>query len=569
LRPRLIAIFLVIVIAPLGLLGWLGVRLARDEQEAVRARMQALLESGLADTRTVIERVVERRRRELLELTDVPTLEPGVLRKQGRRQPVVLQLFALGRDCGRIHPPVDGPLTRDEREFAARAGGIWPDMLAICRAGSRGANANANEPTPEATTDAGAASSMGSSASAKASASAVNGEAQRLIVGGGAADEDHGWYVRPVGGSGADVFFWRRHSAGGLVGAELDSIRLMADIVAELPHAGVQDAESPQGRTVLEDASGRVLYQWGDAAKPDDGGLAAELSPRHPLAAWTLRRSLPGSALAEAMGGSVRLSLITSLIAAGLVLLGLAAYFLTQQSRLMREAARKVGFVNRVSHELRTPLTNIRLYAELLEGRLGEADDKSKNQLEVIVSESQRLSRLIGNVLAFSRGQQGRLRVHPTRGRVDDVIRTVLEHFSVSLADREVAVTFEAGAEAEVLVDGDALEQILGNLVGNVEKYAPSGGLLEITSRQEGERTAVRVADRGPGIPAGQRDRVFEPFHRLSDKLTDGVSGTGLGLGIARDLARLHGGDLKVVPSERGTCLELTLNTPPASGESR
>ena len=533
MNPRLTAVFLVIVLAPLVLLGWLGVRLARDEQDAVRERMQALLESGLNDTRTVVERVIERRQRELLQLTDLPALDPGTLRERGQRQPAITQLFALGPDCGRVHPPVDGPLTTAEREFAARSGGIWPDLLAICRASSASASPGARE--------------------------------QRLEVGGGFADAEFGWYVRPVGGSGLDLFFWRRPAAGGLVGAELDSIRLIADIVAELPHAGTQDSGSPQGQTRLEDATGRGLYQWGDPVT-GAAGPTAELDLLHPLAGWTLRRSLPESALADAMGGGLRFSLITSLVLAGLVLLALAGYFLTQQARLMREAAQKVGFVNRVSHELRTPLTNIRLYAELLQGRLEDSDEKSRGQLDVIVSESQRLSRLIGNVLAFSRGQQGRLKVLPARGRVDDVIRTVLDSFSISLADRGVAVSFEAGAPDEVLVDGDALEQILGNLVGNVEKYAAAGGVLEISSRQTAEQTTVCVSDRGPGIPAGQRERVFEPFHRLSDRLSDGVSGTGLGLGIARDLSRLHGGELRVAPSEHGSCLELKLHTPPANG---
>jgi signal transduction histidine kinase len=139
----------------------------------------------------------------------------------------------------------------------------------------------------------------------------------------------------------------------------------------------------------------------------------------------------------------------------------------------------------------------------------------------------------------------------------------VLEHFSAPLESRGVKTVFHAGAAAAVQFDRDAVEQILGNLFSNVEKYAASGGSLEITSRQDGQMTSITVRDRGPGIPRGQEQRVFEPFQRLSNKLTDGVTGTGIGLTIARDLARRHGGDLVVVPTEGGACLQLDLRTPP------
>src|SRR6185503_4134452 len=105
-------------------------------------------------------------------------------------------------------------------------------------------------------------------------------------------------------------------------------------------------------------------------------------------------------------------------------------------------------------------------------------------------------------------------------------------------------------------------EQILGNLFSNVEKYAAQGGLMEVTSRQNGSTTLIVVADRGPGIPRGQEEKIFDPFHRLSNKLSDGVTGTGIGLSIARELARKHGGDLKAVASDVGACFLLELRTP-------
>jgi len=202
------------------------------------------------------------------------------------------------------------------------------------------------------------------------------------------------------------------------------------------------------------------------------------------------------------------------------------------------------------------------MYAELLERDLPEGDSRAARQLGIIVAESARLSRLIGNVLTFSRQQNDRLALHHSAGSIDLCISFVLEHFHAALEAKGVASAFDAGAGGAVLFDRDAVEQILGNLFSNVEKYAAAGGQMQVCSRQQGDTTTIRVADRGPGIPRGQEERIFEPFHRLSNRLSDGVTGTGIGLTIARELARRHGGDLRVVPAEQGACLELQLHTP-------
>ena len=88
---------------------------------------------------------------------------------------------------------------------------------------------------------------------------------------------------------------------------------------------------------------------------------------------------------------------------------------------------------------------------------------------------------------------------------------------------------------------------------------------MEVASRQSGSTTSIVISDRGPGIPKGQEEKIFDPFHRLSNKLSDGVTGTGIGLTIARDLARRHGGDLRAVASDTGARFELWIHTPPST----
>ncbi|MCB1808815.1 MAG: ATP-binding protein, partial [Candidatus Competibacteraceae bacterium] len=112
-------------------------------------------------------------------------------------------------------------------------------------------------------------------------------------------------------------------------------------------------------------------------------------------------------------------------------------------------------------------------------------------------------------------------------------------------------------------LDPDVLEQILNNLLGNVEKYVAAGDQVTLASWQHGEQSFIRLQDDGPGIPARERQRIFEPFYRLGSALTEGVSGAGLGLTISRELARLHGGDLELEPTSTGACFLLRISTPP------
>jgi signal transduction histidine kinase len=268
--------------------------------------------------------------------------------------------------------------------------------------------------------------------------------------------------------------------------------------------------------------------------------------------------------MASVSGRGALVGFVSVGAALALMVVTLAVYFYRESARGMREAAQRVSFVNQVSHELKTPLTNLRLYAELLASRLPAGDGTSHEYVEVLVSESRRLSRLIGNVLTFAKEQRNGIDLHMRPGVIDDAVSCVLDHFRPSLESAGVAVEFYAGAGQRVCFDSDALDQILGNLFGNVEKYAVGGGRMNVVTRHVGGETWITVADSGPGIPQDQRERVFAPFVRLSDRPSDGVAGTGIGLGIARGLARLHGGDLTLEASERGAVFKAVLRTPPA-----
>lgn len=124
--------------------------------------------------------------------------------------------------------------------------------------------------------------------------------------------------------------------------------------------------------------------------------------------------------------------------------------------------------------------------------------------------------------------------------------------FEPSFTSKGLSASVSGAAPRKIEADPDAVGQILGNLLSNVEKYAAQGKKVEIDVSQDEAATRIAVRDYGAGIPEGHREKVFDPFYRVSDKLSDGATGTGIGLTIARELARLHGGDLVLEPAEPG-----------------
>lgn len=224
--------------------------------------------------------------------------------------------------------------------------------------------------------------------------------------------------------------------------------------------------------------------------------------------------------------------------------------------RALRNAEQRVSFVNRVSHELKTPLTNILLNADLA---ADGADAKGRQRLARVQEETRRLARLIDNVLAFSRRGASPLPA-PAPLALRSLVAEVAETFALSLKRRGVGIVIHGEDSTRVLADADSLRQILGNLLSNIEKYAASGGIADIVMTEDDENVTLLVQDRGPGIPTGEHERIFLPFHRLDDRPSEGVTGTGLGLAIARDLAEAMGGSLRLVPREGpGATFELRL----------
>jgi two-component system, OmpR family, phosphate regulon sensor histidine kinase PhoR len=218
-------------------------------------------------------------------------------------------------------------------------------------------------------------------------------------------------------------------------------------------------------------------------------------------------------------------------------------------------------FVANVSHELRTPLTAIRGYVEAL------TDDPTSSEatrfLEVISRHTLRMERLVRDLLRLARLDAGQETLERTACSVAAIISGVEHEMQSQLETRHQKLSVAIDADAGML-PGDAakLHDIFRNLIENAIHYSPDGGTIDITSHRRGDQIVIMVADRGPGIPSADLQRVFERFYRVDRSRTRDPGGTGLGLSIVRHLVGLHGGQVSASNREGGgACLTVSLPT--------
>jgi signal transduction histidine kinase len=235
----------------------------------------------------------------------------------------------------------------------------------------------------------------------------------------------------------------------------------------------------------------------------------------------------------------------------------------------MRVASQKTTFVANVSHELKTPLTSIKLYAEiLLSGKQGD-EERRREYLRTMVSETDRLAHLVDNVLLFSRKGEGKERYKRGKFSVTEIARATLAQLEPHLARSGFMVSFSGNDSLMIKGDRASLKQVIMNLLSNAEKY--SGGTKEIFVECALDNGYARVsfADRGIGVEPGMKDKIFQEFVRGDDSLSAPRGGSGLGLPIARDIARRHGGDVTYAPRPGGgSIFTLTLPACPYGDDS-
>ena len=249
-------------------------------------------------------------------------------------------------------------------------------------------------------------------------------------------------------------------------------------------------------------------------------------------------------------------ALLLGVIGAGLV----ATYRL--QRRESEIARLKSDFVANVSHDLKTPLSLIRMFAETLEMDRVPDERRRREYYGVITRESERLTRLIDNVLDFSRIESGRQRYDLTVGPIEPIVHDVLDSFRHPLEQR--GFTLDVGIAPDlpdVAVDAEAMKQALANLLDNAMKYSADRGKITVVARAEQGGVALEVADQGIGIPVAEQERIFEKFYRVGRSETQGRRGSGVGLALVKHIVEAHHGRV-TVESRPGEGSRFTLYLP-------
>ena len=226
-----------------------------------------------------------------------------------------------------------------------------------------------------------------------------------------------------------------------------------------------------------------------------------------------------------------------------------------------RNEERRKEFVANVSHELRTPLTNVRSYAETLRDAGGDIPPELSNSfLDIIVTETDRMTHIVQDLLTLSRLDAGNAELVLSRFPFGEAIESVVRSNVLNAKQRQHELIYVPAELPLIVADRSRLEQVMMNIIGNAIKYTPDGGRIQISAGAEDSSVWMEVQDNGIGIPEQDRERIFERFYRVDKARSRESGGTGLGLSIAREIVQRHQGTLALVPHEGpGTTIRMTL----------
>ena len=341
--------------------------------------------------------------------------------------------------------------------------------------------------------------------------------------------------------------FWERQRDGRIAGCEI-----VASVLRDRIAGVLSGTYTPVRIITILDETGAPL-----ASPPESQGRnwrlpfvsreIGESLPRWEAAGYLTR---PDSISSRARSSSLVIAVMVFILFVSVA--GGGTMVLTSVYGEIRLAQRKATFVTNVSHELKTPLTSISLFVELLRQKRQPDPAKREQYLSLIASESERLTRLINNVLDFSSQERGVKRYAMRNVDAALAAEEIVEGQRMRLEGRGFTLRFSsADGPALVRADPEALKQVLLNLLSNAEKYSPDRKEIDVEVTREPiegargpARIVIHVRDRGIGVAEQNRERIFREFFRVDDSLASRVQGSGLGLTIARRIARDHGGDL-------------------------
>ncbi len=351
-------------------------------------------------------------------------------------------------------------------------------------------------------------------------------------------------------------------------------IRICADAVGASTIAGVvaRRALLPVSATggvpndsilaiTVRDPSGRLIFPA--TAVTTTSPYSAD-APMEQVAGLTVHAAIRPRAVEVLALGALPESRVPILV--GLLTLTAALILLTVlQLRREHELSRlRSDFISSVSHELRTPLSQILLFAETLNLGRVRTDDERHAATGVIVQEGRRLMHLVENILHFSRAEREMTRLGPEPLDLNHAVQEIIDDWMPLAASVDVRLATAFTPDVFAMADRAALRQMVLNLLDNAVKYGAHPQTVTVGTSVRGDCVRLWIDDEGEGIPERERERVWTSFYRLDRHANSAVAGSGIGLYVVRELARLHGGNAWIEDaSGKGTRVVIELNAAP------
>jgi len=261
--------------------------------------------------------------------------------------------------------------------------------------------------------------------------------------------------------------------------------------------------------------------------------------------------------IAQSSGTSSHRALLFAIFAGALAVAGGLAFALyavrlvrnigSRNDRLHELDRMKDDFVASVSHELRTPLTSIRGYLELLrDGEAGELTDEQHQFVSIVERNSDRLLRLVGDLLFVAQVEAGKITLEPESTDVEDIVRQAVDAARPAATEKGIELDVDLGGLGVLLADRARLAQVLDNLISNALKFTPPGGHVAVRTSRHTDVVVIEVSDDGMGISAEDQSQLFQRFFRTTSATEQAIQGTGLGLSIVKAIVEAHDGVITV-----------------------
>lgn len=494
--PKTLAFFVAITLVIAGVIGYLGFRTLEHETLLRQYQQQALAQTRLEQVATFINGLLQQKATRLSAIADFMQIDEQAITELLEKDGDITDIFVLQKNH-LLYPDERQPLSQREQAWVSLITPLTHDPSLLY---------SYSEKTEQSVPDA-------------------------------------GWLI--INESQEPTLLYWKRQGDRHIGFRVAYITLMSDVINSLHIDVLPDI-------VQLKENGRLLYQSSFMEQTNAQPLARASLP-YPLGTWQIEYYAQSGNHGPIYAFG---SLLLLLIVAAVAFIMLRLY--REYTHTARTARQQVNFVSQVSHELKTPLTNIALYAELLREELDDDQENAQRYTGIITSESQRLSRLIQNILSFTRSPK----VHIQPVDINQLLGQVVHTFTPSLQGKGMVISLEIPRQITFDSDKDRLTQIISNFLSNAEKYATQGKRVDIRVEAHGDLLDIHVRDYGEGIAEKETRAIFQPFYRIRSSITEGVSGTGLGLTIAQQLAHSLDGEILVTPAQPGVCFTLRLKRP-------